>query len=186
VAHLVLAHQTQMHNLITLTNYKTRLALYAEATKNKSDGLAADAPLSEAARKQFERPAEQLLRYLLFVNEAPLSLPGGEGIEGSSTYQKSSKSAGVRDAEGRSLRDFDLKTRIFRYPCSYLIYSSSFDALPEPAKGYVYHRLLRSADRRRIRAAIFPDSPQKTAGRFSRFCWLPSRDCQPSGKTMHD
>ena len=28
VAHLVLAHQTQMHNLITLTNYQTRLALY--------------------------------------------------------------------------------------------------------------------------------------------------------------
>jgi len=143
VAHLVLAHQTQMHNLITLTNYKTRLALYAEATKNKSDGLAADAPLSEAARKQFERPAEQLLRYLLFVNEAPLSLPGGEGIEGSSTYQKEFEKRGVRDGKGRSLRDFDLKTRIFRYPCSYLIYSSSFDALPEPAKGYVYHRLLQ-------------------------------------------
>jgi hypothetical protein len=143
VAHLVLAHQTQMHNLITLTNYKTRLALYAEATKNKSDGLAADTPLSEAARKQFERPAEQLLRYLLFVNEAPLSLPGGEGIEGSSTYQKEFETRGVRDAQGRSLRDFDLKTRIFRYPCSYLIYSASFDALPEPAKGYVYHRLLQ-------------------------------------------
>ncbi|HYA18413.1 MAG TPA: hypothetical protein VEF06_13160, partial [Bryobacteraceae bacterium] len=28
VAHLVLAHQTQMHNLITLTNYHTRIALY--------------------------------------------------------------------------------------------------------------------------------------------------------------
>ncbi len=27
VAHLVLAHQTQMHNLITLTNYRTRIAL---------------------------------------------------------------------------------------------------------------------------------------------------------------
>jgi len=142
VAHLVLAHQTQMHNLITLTNYKTRLALYAEAARNKSDGSAAGAPLSEAARKQFERPAEQLLRYLLFVNEAPLSVPGGEGIEGSSTYRKEFEARGVRDAEGRSLRDFDLKTRIFRYPCSYLIYSASFDALPEPAKGYVYHRLL--------------------------------------------
>jgi hypothetical protein len=36
VAHLVLAHQTQMHNLITLTNYKTRLALYAQANQNKT------------------------------------------------------------------------------------------------------------------------------------------------------
>jgi hypothetical protein len=40
------------------------------------------------------------------------------------------------------LRDFDLHSRIFRYPCSYLIYSDAFDTLPEPAKGYVYHRLL--------------------------------------------
>ena len=143
VAHLVLAHQTQMHNLITLTNYKTRLALYAEAAKNTAAAQSADAPLSASARKQFERPAEQLLRYLLFVNEAPLSGPGGEGIEGSSTFAKEFTARGVRDAQGRSLRDFDLKTRIFRYPCSYLIYSASFDALPEPAKGYVYHRLLQ-------------------------------------------
>ena len=143
VAHLVLAHQTQMHNLITLTNYKTRLALYAQTAKNKSDGPAADAPLSDSARQQFERPAEQLLRYLLFVNEAPLSNSNAERIEGSSAYEKEFTAGGVRDSKGRSLRDFDLKSRIFRYPCSYLIYSASFDALPEPAKGYVYHRLLQ-------------------------------------------
>jgi hypothetical protein len=143
VAHLVLAHQTQMHNLITLTNYKTRLALYAQTAKNKSDGLAADTPLSESAQQQFERPAEQLLRYLLFVNEAPLSTSGSVQIEGSSTYAREFAARGIRDSKGRSLRDFDLKSRIFRYPCSYLIYSASFDALPEPAKGYVYHRLLQ-------------------------------------------
>jgi len=143
VAHLVLAHQTQMHNLITLTNYKTRLALYAQAATNKSDGLPVDAPLSDSARQQFERPAEQLLRYLLFVNEASLSASGSDRIEGSSTYATEFAARGIRDSKGRSLRDFDLKTRIFRYPCSYLIYSASFDALPEPARGYVYHRLLQ-------------------------------------------
>ena len=143
VAHLVLAHQTQMHNLITLTNYKTRLALYAQAARNKSDGLPVDIPLPDVARQQFEHPAEQLLRYLLFVNEAPLSATGSEQIEGSSTYAREFASRGIRDSKGRSLRDFDLKTRIFRYPCSYLIYSASFDALPEPAKGYVYHRLFQ-------------------------------------------
>jgi hypothetical protein len=143
VAQLVLAHQTQMHNLITLTNYKTRLALYAETAKNHTDNKAADAPLSESAREQFERPAEQLLRYLLFVNEAPLSGADGKGIQGPSAFAKEFAARGIRDRQGRSLRDFDLKTRIFRYPCSYLIYSASFDALPEPAKGYVYHRLLQ-------------------------------------------
>jgi len=42
---------------------------------------------------------------------------------------------------GRSLRDFDLQTRLFRYPLSYLIYSKSFDALPAGVKTYVYRRL---------------------------------------------
>jgi hypothetical protein len=128
VAHLVLAHQTQMHNLITLTNYRTRIALYAAGTT----------PLSDEQRKQFENPAEELLRYLLFANEAPLESP----VQGDSAFTQEFSSAGARDPQGRSLRDFDLRTRIFKYPCSYLIYSEAFDEIPEPAKGYVYHRLL--------------------------------------------
>src|ERR1700683_4019572 len=67
VAHLVLAHQTQMHNLITLTNYQTRIALYKA-------GLPADAKtesVPEATRQLYQKPAEQLLRYLLFADEAP-------------------------------------------------------------------------------------------------------------------
>jgi hypothetical protein len=122
VAHLVLAHQTQMHNLITQTNYETRIALF----KN-------------APAKQYETRAEELLRYLLFAKEAPL---GGQ-IAGDSGYTEEFASRGPRDPQGRSLRDFDLHTRIFKYSCSYLIYSEAFDNLPEPAKGYVYHRLLQ-------------------------------------------
>jgi hypothetical protein len=136
VAHLVLAHQTQMHNLMTLTNYQTRLAIYAEQKKNP----AADASgktLSEAARKQYERPAEQLVRYLLFADEAPLDSP----VEGTSGYAEQFAARGPRDSQGRSLRDFDLQKRIFRYPCSYLIYSEAFDSIPEPAKGFIYRRL---------------------------------------------
>jgi hypothetical protein len=128
VAHLVLAHQTQMHNLITLTNYQARLAMYA----------AGGNPLSDDQRKQYEKPAEELLRYLLFSNEAPLE----SAVKGDSGFTREFASRGPRDPKGRSLRDFDLRTRIFKYPCSYLIYSEAFDHIPEPAKGYVYHRLL--------------------------------------------
>jgi hypothetical protein len=128
VAHLVLGHQTQMHNLITLTNYQTRLALYAAGTN----------PLSAEQRKQYEKPAEELLRYLLFANEATLESP----VKGDSTFAQEFAARGPRDPQGRSLRDFDLRTRIFKYPCSYLIYSKAFDDIPEPAKGYVYRRLL--------------------------------------------
>jgi hypothetical protein len=140
VAHLVLAHQTQMHNLITLTNYKTRLALFAQ---NGANGAVDNAPgVSDSARQQYERPAEQLIRYLLFVNEAPLPKLDGPKVIASSAFAQGFSARGLKDPQGRSLRDFDLSTRVFRYPCSYLIYSDAFDQLPEPSKGYVYHRLL--------------------------------------------
>jgi hypothetical protein len=146
VALLVLSHQTQMHNLITLTNYKTRIALYALQTQS-ADGPAGAAPdaaaLPEATRRQFQRPAEQLLRYLLFANEAPLTDLHAQAQLQASPFAREFASRGPRDSQGRSLRDFDLGTRIFRYPCSYLIYSDAFDALPQPAKDYVYHRLLQ-------------------------------------------
>jgi len=131
VALMVLAHQTQMHNWITLTNYQTRLALYKEASEQPL-GASAD-----ETHKRFERPAEQLVRYLLFTNETPLTSP----IVGTSNFAEQFTARGPRDAQGRSLRDFDLQKRIFKYPCSYLIYSEAFDAIPAPAKDYIYHRL---------------------------------------------
>lgn len=126
VAQLVLAHQTQMHNVITQANYQTRQALY------QSNG-----EITDSVRQQIEKPAEQLVRYLLFANEAPLE----DRIEGTSGFAEEFAARGPRDSHGRSLRDFDLRTRIFKYPCSYLIYSESFDNLPSPAKEFVYHRL---------------------------------------------
>lgn len=145
VALLVLAHQTQMHNLITLTNYQTRLGLHA-LEKASGSPVAADAPLSslpEATQTQITRPAEQLVRYLLFAGETPLGGQDGRKVIASSAFAREFADIGVRDSKKRSLRDFDLNDRIFRYPCSYLIYSSAFDSIPEPAKGYVYHRLLQ-------------------------------------------
>lgn len=129
VAHLVLAHQTQMHNLITPTNYQTRLAQYAEASGKAT---------AEDVRRRIEKPAEQLLHYLLFANEAPI-----EGtIDPQSAFAAEFAARGLRDAQGRSLRDFDLQKRFFKYPCSYLIYSEAFNSIPEPAKSYINRRLL--------------------------------------------
>jgi hypothetical protein len=139
VALLVLAHQTQMHNLITLTNYKTRIALY-NLKKQTTEAQAGALP--DITRRLFERPAEQLLRYLLFADEATLSGLDPQSLV-ASPFAKEFAARGPRDSQGRSLRDFDLKQRIFRYPCSYLIYSDAFDAIPEPARSYVYHRLLQ-------------------------------------------
>ena len=60
---------------------------------------------------------------------------------GSSGFAENFVLAGPRDKKGRSLRDFDLTSRLFKYPCSYLIYSRAFDELPPPMKSYVAMRL---------------------------------------------
>jgi hypothetical protein len=136
VALMVLEHQTQLHNLLTLTNYQTRLALHYEAGINKALGRPADA-LSPTTERRFKHPAEELLKYLLFADEAPLEEP----VSGTSSFARDFAALGPRDSRGRSLRDFDLRRRLFVYPCSYLIYSESFDALPAPAKNHLYRRL---------------------------------------------
>jgi hypothetical protein len=138
VALLVLAHQTQMHNLITLTNYRTRIA---EHDQDKAAATPGASPVD--VRAQFERPAEQLLRYLLFASEAPLPDLDASRVIAESDFARAFAARGPRDSKGRSLRDFDLHARTFRYPLSYLVYSEAFDALPQPAKAYVYSRLLQ-------------------------------------------
>ncbi len=120
VALMVLAHQTQMHNLITEVSYRTRIAEHAEHNWNDARPI-----------------AEELVRYLLFANEIPLLAP----VKGNSTFAFDFAARGPRDSLGRSLRDFDLEHRIFRYPCSYLIYSEDLDALPGEVKEYIYGRL---------------------------------------------
>lgn len=135
VAHLVLAHQTQMHNYITALSYKTRTVLHEEAAKLPPNPALQD--LSEAGRKKITDAAEGVVRYLLFADESSL----GGRVEGSSTYSKEFAALGPFDAQGRSLRQFDLQQRLFKYPCSYLIYTESFDALPELSKALVYQRL---------------------------------------------
>jgi hypothetical protein len=92
---------------------------------------------NEAVRQEIEAPVEQLVRYLLFANEVPLDSP----VVGNTSFREEFAARGPFDSQGRSLRQFDLKTRIFRYPCSYLIYSETFDAIPAPAKQLVYQRL---------------------------------------------
>jgi hypothetical protein len=80
---------------------------------------------------------EAFLKYLLFVEEAPLSAP----VSGTSPFAQQFSAQGPQDKQGRSLRDFNLKTRLFEYPCSYLIYSAAFDGLPSGLKTKIYRRL---------------------------------------------
>lgn len=120
VALMVLEHQTHMHNYITRLNYEATLALKTYGHVNYLKSV-----------------VEGFVQYLLFAEEAPITSP----VKGTSNFQQEFASLGPKDSKGRSLREFDLQSRLFKYPCSFLIYSDAFDALPKPAKEKVYARL---------------------------------------------
>jgi hypothetical protein len=122
VALLVLAHQTHMTNLLTRIGWEARVA-EAEGT---ADGAA-----------RVKEAAVDVVDYLLFVDEADLAGP----VTGSSRFADVFAARGPRDTQGRSLRDFDLKSRLFRYPCSYMIYTEAFDALAPAAREAIYARM---------------------------------------------
>jgi hypothetical protein len=71
------------------------------------------------------------------VDEAPLT----DAVKGVSAFTTTFPQRGPRDKQGRSLRDFDLQTRLFRYHMSYMVYSDLFDRLPGPVLDRVYRRM---------------------------------------------
>jgi len=117
VALLVMEHQARMLNLITRAGWEARV------------GADAGRPLGAIV--------DELVDYMLFIDERPLPGP----VDGPSPFALAFEVRGPRDARGRSLREFDLHARLMRYPCSYLIYSEPFDALPGAVKQAIYARL---------------------------------------------
>jgi hypothetical protein len=81
--------------------------------------------------------ASDVVDYLLFVDEAKLPAP----VRGGSGFTERFSAIGPRDRKSRSLHQLDLNRRLMKYPCSYLIYSPAFDALPPRAKDPIYRRL---------------------------------------------
>ncbi len=136
VALMVMEHQTQMHNLLTRASFLTRMALHEETELNKALGRQAPGH-SESTLSRIRNAGEPLVKYMLFSGETKLT----DRIVGTSDFAKEFAARGPRGKSGRSLRDLDLNSRLFKYPCSYLIYSKSFDELPGEVKEYVYHRL---------------------------------------------
>lgn len=136
VALMVLEHQTQMHNLLTRLQYETKLALHQNDAMNEALQRPKN-EVSDSTKRRLNNAVDEVLKYLLFAEEAKLSAP----IAGTSGYAAEFAAQGSKDKQGRSLRDFDLQKRLFRYPCSYLIYSDAFDALPKQALDLLYRKL---------------------------------------------
>lgn len=138
VALMVLEHQTQMHNAIAAANYETREAVHQSAQMNE---LLDREPgsISDSGERRIDAAADRVLRYLLMCDEFQLS----DTISGTSGFAEEFTARGIQDSEGRSLREFDLQSRLFRYPCSYLIHSPAFDGLPDVVRGRVLGRLAK-------------------------------------------
>ena len=120
VALMVLEHQAHMHNYIARLNIEAKqmLAAYGHV-------------------RYIRAQVDAFLRYLLFAEEFPLA----QKIEGNPDFVRDFEARGIRDAKGRSLRDMDLQTRLFKYPCSFLIYSPSFDAIAPQIKEVILQKL---------------------------------------------
>jgi hypothetical protein len=124
VALMTLEHQTHMTYLICNVS-----RLFQAAA-----GQGGVTPRTEPA---LDAAVDEMVTYMLFADEIPLTDP----IKGVSPFTQTFAARGPRDKQGRSLRDFDLKTRLFKYPLSFMIYSELFDHMPELARQHVYRRL---------------------------------------------
>jgi hypothetical protein len=115
VALMTLEHQTGFSNRIAVLNVR-----YPTESAATTDKL-----------------IDELVSYMTFADEVPLPSP----VKGDSAFTQVFAKRGPRDPRGRSLRDFDLQTRLFRYPLSYMVYSTSFDSLNPDAKAKLWRKL---------------------------------------------
>jgi len=147
---MVFQHQAHMMNLITRAGWEARMQ---------------GGPPRDTIR--------ELVDYLLFVDEEPLTA----AVSGRSGFAERFAALGPADGRGRSLRQLDLDRRLLKYPCSFLIYSAAFRALPDDVRRAIYERMwellagqdpaakyarLAAADRRavmEILRATLPDLP---------------------------
>jgi hypothetical protein len=128
---MILEHQTQMHNTFTRADFSVRSILHEHADQDESERAF-----------QLRMIAKEVVDRLLFCNEFSLSTQ----IRGSNEFARSFVARGPTDPNGRSLREFDMRTRMFKYPLSYLIYSEAFDALQPVLRNEVCQQLRQILD----------------------------------------
>jgi hypothetical protein len=121
---IVFQHQSHMTNLITRVGWEARLAAHEPRVDDPERGPRRDT-------------ITELVDYLLFVDEVPLTA----AIKGTTRFADVFASQGPADSRGRSLRQLDLERRLLRYPCSYMVYSAAFAALPVEARQAIYARM---------------------------------------------
>jgi hypothetical protein len=161
LAHLLLEHQAGFANRVLEATYRTRYLLHLSAGQ-----------LNAAQDAELDAVARAVIRYILFADEP--ALPMG-GVQGDESFKKAFLRNRRVASNGDSLKDFDLRQRLFANRCSYMIYSPIFAALPVEIKSRILRELalaLREHDKsyphlapeekrtiRRILEETFPGLP---------------------------
>lgn len=123
VALMLLEHQTQGLDLLLRLGWEARIAAHDRDTR----------PATAAA---LTRRIDDVARYLLFLDEAPWPASIAP-----SPFATAFAARPPMDARGRSLRTFDLGTRLLRHRLSPLVYSATFGALPPDVRARLLTRL---------------------------------------------
>jgi hypothetical protein len=125
--HLVHEHQIGFENRVFHAAYVMRQLMHEGRGR-----------LPMSAKEQVETLADELARYILFADEAKLP---AEGVEGDANFVREFQRNKKVAAGGLSLKDFDLRNRIFKHRCSYMLYTESWLRLPQELKERVYYKM---------------------------------------------
>ncbi|XZE35460.1 hypothetical protein SH501x_000953 [Pirellulaceae bacterium SH501] len=128
---MVLEHQTQVHNAFTRADFSVRILESDDATNRDI------AQHAQERAVQLHMIAKDVVDRLLFCKEFRLTAP----VSGTSGFDRDFLNRGPKNRAGRSLREFDMQTRMFKYPLSYLIYSEAFDSLQESLRTEICNQL---------------------------------------------
>jgi hypothetical protein len=125
--HLVHEHQIGFENRLVRGIYIVR------QLKHDRKGM-----LGSAEQAEIDAWSQDFARYVLFADEAKFPR---EGIEGDPAYVRDFLEGRITSKRGLSLKDFDLKTRLFKHRCSFMLYTDTWEHAPKEIKDRVYYRM---------------------------------------------
>ncbi|MBL9212136.1 MAG: hypothetical protein JNL92_16880 [Opitutaceae bacterium] len=138
VALLVVEHQMAVQNALTKAAHSCRRMLdYQRSLQKTFKDPITDEPAYDSVKSVFRSAVEDIVDHLLFRGAAPLPA----GVTGLEAFRLAFAREAPRSPDGRSLKDFQLRDRLFAHRCSYMIYSDTFAALPVQLKTRVLDRL---------------------------------------------
>ena len=138
---LVFEHQVSVQNALTKANQEClRMIDYQTRLQKELKERVTEEPAYESVRHVFAAASQQVLDALLCKDEA--ALPPG-GIQGAGGFAQAFDPARASSPTQPSLKELDLQQRLFKYRCSYLIESATFDRLQPTLRRRVLQRLWR-------------------------------------------